>query len=59
MRRERAKRTQDVMKQHLVRFGAVAGLLFVSSLLRYTPDARGRRRRTLRTSLSFRSETSW
>jgi len=32
MRHKKSKRTEDLMKQHLVRFGAVAGLLFVSFL---------------------------
>jgi hypothetical protein len=32
MRHKKSKRTEDLMKQHLVRLDAVAGLLFVSFL---------------------------
>jgi hypothetical protein len=32
MRHKESKRTEDLMKQHLVRLGAIAGLLFVPLL---------------------------
>jgi len=58
MRHKKLKRTEDLMKQHLVRFGAVAGLLFVSFLSEVHARRVLKVRFLLRTLLSFCSKTS-